>query len=91
MKNIDFMLLKFYVFKFNKKKKEIANRRLGDCRLGDYRLGLRSRDRFNIFDWPDWPHDRVMFICLSNLVFSIGSFPQFFQSQGIFLFFYFYF
>ncbi|PKC61017.1 hypothetical protein RhiirA1_444650 [Rhizophagus irregularis] len=36
-------------------------------------VGLRSRGRFNIFDWPDWPHDLVMFICLSNLIFSIGS------------------
>ncbi|CAB4477230.1 unnamed protein product [Rhizophagus irregularis] len=56
-------------------RKEIANRRLCDCCLGDCRLGPRSRDRFNIFDWPDWPHDRVMFICLSNLVF------QFFRCQ----------
>ncbi|POG68353.1 hypothetical protein GLOIN_2v1480856 [Rhizophagus irregularis DAOM 181602=DAOM 197198] len=54
-----------FTHKINENTK-IANRRLG--------LGPRSRDRFNIFDWPDWPHDRVMFICLSNLVF------QFFRS-----------
>ncbi|PKC57570.1 hypothetical protein RhiirA1_401317 [Rhizophagus irregularis] len=39
-----------------------------------YASSHRSRDGFNIFDWQNWPHDRVMFIC--------SSFPQFFRSQG---------
>ncbi|POG80610.1 hypothetical protein GLOIN_2v1799617 [Rhizophagus irregularis DAOM 181602=DAOM 197198] len=57
----------------NKKRRKLLT-------VGDYRLGPRSRDRFNIFDWPDWPHDRVMFICLSNLRFSVFSVSQFSRS-----------